>query len=1778
MAKTPLRDSTESTSSSDAPVDHVAPASPELTGGAGYTYEDGVVAVYAAALLAETTAPGLPGRTVKKVSVQQGPLGHPLDDLIVEAQGVDELRVLLSLQVKRKLTISKAKSNTDFRETIHRAYRTVGGTNFRVGIDKVGAIADEIVDANKRNFETLCEWARATADTESFVTKVMTEGVAGDKKKFYLIVKGLIEELQIEQDLDHASHRLLSNFVLMRFEMLHEGSTTEAAAVANLANFLSPSEHHRADDLWRRLLALVRVSEGVAASLDRKTIVSRLNGSFRLKAAPSLQAALSRVAAESKLAATEINNTIAGVSIPRERFVLMSHAALKSSSFVQIGGLPGAGKSVVLRYLVEEALKIGPALFLKADRLTGASWAQYSSATGIGGGALEDLLVELAAAGTATLYVDGIDRVELGSRGVILDILHTIIDSPLLATWKVVVSVRDTGMEPIRTWLPSSIFDRGAQLIDVNGFDDNEAKILATAKPALRPMLFSDDQVKQIVRRPFFAGVLMQRSTADAGQPGSEVELATAWWEKGGYGAVTARAGKRRSALVQLAHAGANQLGRRIPSLGIDPEALAELEADGIIRQVRTGQTVGFVHDIYFEWAFLQYLISKGERWLEVIREVGEPPVLGRVVELLSQSELQYGEDWKTYLLQLEATTGVRAQWLRSWLVGPFGIPAFPAHETTCNDVLLGNEGKLLSKLVVWYQAERTKANPTPLNAELFPNLELSKRLMFADALAWPSDFDAWHRFCLWLLKNINDIPTSIRSDVVSVFEVWQNALAEIPNTVSEAIVSLAEGWLREIEGRRHSRNRQKDNDLWGKLSYGEVDELESRLRTILLRSSKSYPELVTSYISKWETTDDIPDNVSSAIFLFASSLSQVCPAQLVSFTLQALLKPLPEEVVRRSRQSRYGLGFGLDGLAGQKLSINDRKFFPAAPTREPFHSLFRNAPDAAKQLVRQLANHAIEAWRQLHRLGHTKQGTPIPLSLDFPWGMQAFWGGENQYAWTWNSSGSPAVASGLMALEAWAFEQLKAVRAPDEIIHEVLEGHECVAAVSIAVAVALETQLCSSTSLPLLASQRLWMWDIKRNVSAWGLGTNLMGFQSPDEAHYNAIKAMNERKWIKYELRALASLCVLRGGETGKRLSEAITAFPTALPFDYEEEREDKISVAQLLRTAEIWAEIGKLENYSAVPTEDGSQILIKHDNPKATGPDIDAINRHQTELSEHWSLILWVDKYFENKQLGTLSVEEAIKRARQLDHPSLFDTAQDYVSGEFQRQGAVAGVAAVALAYGSLNDSECEWAVSVCARACSTPETVNGFYRGSRLLHHPVLYSARALGALLLNPSLRVEAQERLIWLAAHPYQQIGIEAISAMMRVGEPHPEIAWLALHLASTLSMIQRHIYGGDSEVAARSEKEQLTAAVQLIIQKMEQPQQAPTAPPAMPAAWVRLSKPKVRSAKRPRRIGGLAQTTALKWELPSVEPDTDWLAKVLAQAPVSVFIATEMRADFLAWCDSLVLWTVERLHPAWLSEAEPQEFEATGSDLYEWRRILFGFLARVALHLEPEEGYRRFVEPAAATDDETFCSLMAEFVSHLTCNLMDEPTIPAPTLPLLELIVTRMLECSDWERATWNDGKLYNSDLSQMIRSIFFIEVESASGATRFANGDWSDLGKVLELTDPVLLRYGPLPQITSAFLTSCERGLSAYPIEYFVKHLISVLDRKEGMPLGWRGTMLPARLAGLIQRVSERTQPMPLPVAQALLRGLDKLVDLGDRRAAAVQTSEVFKDVRTGI
>jgi hypothetical protein len=58
-------------------------------------------------------------------------------------------------------------------------------------------------------------------------------------------------------------------------------------------------------------------------------------------------------------------------------------------------------------------------------------------------------------------------------------------------------------------------------------------------------------------------------------------------------------------------------------------------------------------------------------------------------------------------------------------------------------------------------------------------------------------------------------------------------------------------------------------------------------------------------------------------------------------------------------------------------------------------------------------------------------------------------------------------------------------------------------------------------------------------------------------------------------------------------------------------------------------------------------------------------------------------------------------------------------------------------------------------------------------------------------------------------------------------------------------------------------------------------------------------------------------------------------------------------------------------------------------------------------------------------------------------------------------------------------------------------------------------------------------------------------------------------------GTLLSARIAGVVQRLADGNYPLRSDQAQQLLKVLDALIDLGDRRSAALEQTEAFKGVQ---
>lgn len=97
---------------------------------------------------------------------------------------------------------------------------------------------------------------------------------------------------------------------------------------------------------------------------------------------------------------------------------------------------------------------------------------------------------------------------------------------------------------------------------------------------------------------------------------------------------------------------------------------------------------------------------------------------------------------------------------------------------------------------------------------------------------------------------------------------------------------------------------------------------------------------------------------------------------------------------------------------------------------------------------------------------------------------------------------------------------------------------------------------------------------------------------------------------------------------------------------------------------------------------------------------------------------------------------------------------------------------------------------------------------------------------------------------------------------------------------------------------------------------------------------------------------------------------------------------------------------------------------------------------------------------------------------------------------------------------------------------------------------------------------------VIGTYFTLCERAGAAFPIDTFTRQITTLSDARGNYPAKWVGTNIPARLSGVVQVLAGANHPLTRPQARDLLSILDRLVDMGDRRAAALQQSENISGV----
>ncbi len=463
--------------------------------------------------------------------------------------------------MKRQLRISAAPTNTDFCAIITAAVATRASAEFQQDRDAYGFVAEHVAAGPLRTLDRLIDWAKASPSGEDFERRFAEGGAAAAAERaLRLELSPLTGATTADGEVSFFRH-----FVALNMGGLADGGVLRAELVNRLQELVAENEDGQDVLLFDRLCHLVRDGAGHARKWTRATLLNQLRGVVRLRVAPNYARDIDALQAFSLEGLADVSETIDDFHVARPALQGKINDRLAENRLANISGLPGCGKSAVLKRFASEAAARGSILFLKADRLVGTSWSTYASALGLRHSSAE-LLAEIGATGTPILFIDGIDRVRPDQKGIITDLLHVIEANDTLGNWKVLASSRDQGLEAYRAWFPASFY-RGTGIgdVSVDPFSDDEAEALATEKPHLRRLLYGTPAVREIARRPFFAAVLARSLVKDDAAPQTEIDLNAEWWARAGHDALPEATPQRQRALLDLAEVGVRNLGKNTP-------------------------------------------------------------------------------------------------------------------------------------------------------------------------------------------------------------------------------------------------------------------------------------------------------------------------------------------------------------------------------------------------------------------------------------------------------------------------------------------------------------------------------------------------------------------------------------------------------------------------------------------------------------------------------------------------------------------------------------------------------------------------------------------------------------------------------------------------------------------------------------------------------------------------------------------------------------------------------------------------------------------------------------------------------------------------------------------------------------------------------------------------------------------------------------------------------------------------------------------------------------
>lgn len=1155
-------------------------ASVELTGGAGFNYEDRVAARFLVDMLAGIAPFGIEFGLITKIDWQARDTGRLLDDLLVTMSDKTG-RHIAELSIKKHRQVTSGGFPSSFVEASWEEWLHTKTSIFENDRDLLVLITGEISNDVDETWSTLLRQARATSP-DRLISRLQVPAPDGGSQasetareifKSLQCPKVLLSQGQTD---DNASVEMLRRIRLLSFDFESDPSRDLARAVADCQRLLKDSSLGEGQSLWEKLVGIAAENRGKGGSLDLPSLALELRSRFQFVDHPDFARDWSAIRQSSDDVLSDVRSEIgANTSIDREQEANEIANALRTFRVCLTAGESGCGKSALAKRVSEDFYDATVVILpedCEVERLK-----QLDGKLGITHPLIEVLS---SSRDRCLLVLDSLERYSEGGLRiagrlvfkVLADCRCSHVDVLLLmqydATQRVVTRLSEAGVDQSK--LDITPIGSPPDLAIQQVLQDSVGIPWETLHIEMRPLLRNLKILDWVVRASESG-----RELGKANLSGLISLIDYLWnrWIESDDRGIAGGGLLKKIAVIE-----ASGLAAGVPLTSLEyseQQALNSLMSADLLK--RRSERIKFSHDLLGDWARLRVLIGddptvsrEGIQQIAMARWHRAVRLFGRW--LLSKTDGV--RQWSEAVRRTEVNGTAEGVVIRDLLLESVVVSENSrALLSMAWPVLIKNEGQLLKLLLDRFMFIATipdlRLPKLVKNGNVAPQVEAAFRVPLWPY--WGAVLATLNEHCvvvcrlvpseaarvckLWLEKTPSEIATGTPSPfrdhaanvALSLARVFQSLRAEgkylhdeEEQTAYQAALLAAQDLPDEVStfALEMARRRPASKEIQERAEAAKVAAEEKRWqwkeenpdRLKQLRHMGESPLPRGELVGPWPDgpADRVEKRFRQAVFDNAAilPLAEERPDTAFEVLLAVCIKPPHHE-------NPYGPDLMDDcGLE----SWRDRD--PAMYYQGPFLPLFRLCPRQGIDFALKLINFATRRWaaKELRYRQHRGPESPdlaglieVDDNLEVLVQVEAdakFWIGDRRVFrwyldWPIDCRIIPCV---LMALEKWIYEQIDAEQDVDHILREIVGRSESVAFAGLLIDVGKRKPELFLTCLrPLLSASKFYLWEPRILVERSATPVGLMGWWRQPQGLHKLAREWHLAPHRNHELRRIA-------------------------------------------------------------------------------------------------------------------------------------------------------------------------------------------------------------------------------------------------------------------------------------------------------------------------------------------------------------------------------------------------------------------------------------------------------------------------------------------------------------------------------------------------------------------------------------------------------------------------------------------------------------------------------